>query len=98
MWRLTKGLIFYQATGATITRPYWLALLAEAHGAMGQSERGLTMLAEAMTPTDKTEERWYEPELYRLKGALLLQQSSDYQAEAECCFHHALHIARSQQA
>jgi predicted ATPase len=36
--------------------------------------------------------------LYRLKGALLLQQSSANSTEAETCFHHALDIARSQQA
>jgi len=38
------------------------------------------------------------PELYRLKGALLLQQSSDHATEAEACFHHAIRIAQSQQA
>jgi predicted ATPase len=36
--------------------------------------------------------------LYRLKGALLLQQNSANQAEAETCFYHALEIARNQQA
>jgi len=56
------------------------------------------VLAEALTHVDTTGERWYEPELYRLKGALLLQQSADYQAEAETCFHHAIRIAQSQQA
>ena len=56
------------------------------------------MLTEALTLMDTTGERWYEPELYRLKGELLLQQSSDNQAEAESCFHHALDIARTQQA
>ena len=87
-----------RATGAEIWRPYWLALLAESHGTLGQPEAGLTVLTEALTLADKTGERWYEPELYRLKGALLLQQSSDNQAEAESCFHHALDIARNQQA
>jgi predicted ATPase len=47
---------------------------------------------------DTTGERWYESELYRLKGALLLQQSSDDHMKAEHCFHHALEIARNQQA
>jgi len=56
------------------------------------------VLAEALTVVDKTDARWYEPELYRLKGALLLQQNTDNQAEAETCFHRALDIARSQQA
>ena len=36
--------------------------------------------------------------MYRLKGALLLQQNSANQAEAETCFYHALEIARNQQA
>ena len=56
------------------------------------------MLAEALTLADTTGERWYESELYRLKGELLLQQSSDNQAEAESCFAQAIAIARSQQA
>jgi class 3 adenylate cyclase/predicted ATPase len=96
--QLTQGLRAFRATGAVINQSYFLALLAEAHGTMGQPETGLTMLTEALALVDKTGERWYAPELHRLKGELLLQQSSDNQAEAETCFHHALDIARSQQA
>jgi predicted ATPase len=51
-----------------------------------------------MTLAETTGERWYAPELYRLKGELLLQQASDNHAEAETCFHKALEIARNQQA
>ena len=47
---------------------------------------------------DTTGERVWEPQLYRLKGELLLQQSSDNHLEAETCFHHALEVARTQQA
>lgn len=43
-------------------------------------------------------DRWYEPELHRLKGALLLQQSADNHAEAQTCFYSALDVARIQQA
>src|SRR5262249_52922100 len=75
-----------------------LALLAEAHGIQGEPETGLTVLTEAMALPETTGECWYDPELYRLKGALLLQQSSDNQAEAETCFQHAIRIAQSQQA
>jgi predicted ATPase len=96
--QIHQGLSAFRATGAEINLPYLLALLAEAHGPLGEPEVGLTVLAEALTVVDKTDARWYEPELYRLKGALLLQQSSDNQAEAESCFHHALDLARSQQA
>jgi predicted ATPase len=65
---------------------------------MEQPAAGLTVLAEALMLVDKTGERWYEPEIYRLKGALLLQQSPDKHAEAQACFHHALDVARSRQA
>jgi len=51
-----------------------------------------------MCLVETTGERWYEAELYRLKGELLLQQHADHQAEAETCFHHAIEIARNQQA
>src|SRR5262249_5288161 len=54
--------------------------------------------AEALTRVDTIGDRWYEAELHRLKGELLLQQSSDNQAEAEACFQHAIRIAQSQQA
>ena len=96
--QIHQGLTALRATGAEAMRPYFLALLAEAYGTMGQPEAGLTVLAEALTLVDKTGERWYEPELHRLKGALLLQQSADNHAEAQACFHHALDIARRQQA
>jgi predicted ATPase len=96
--QITQGLMDFRATGAEINRSYFLTLLAEVHGILGEPEAGLTALTEALTLVDTTGERWYEPELYRLKGTLLLQQSSDNQAEAETCFHHALEIARTQQA
>jgi predicted ATPase len=88
----------YRATGVEIGRPYSLALLAEAHGIIGEPEAGLTVLTEALTLVDKTGERWYESEIYRLKGELLLQRSSDNATEAETCLQHALDIARNQQA
>src|SRR5215468_3821055 len=65
---------------------------------IGEPEAGLTVLVEALTHVNTTGERWYESEIYRLKGELLLQQSSDNSTEAETCFHKALDLARDQQA
>jgi predicted ATPase len=96
--QITEGLTAYRGTGAETLRPYFLALLAEAHGVMGQPEEGLTVLAEALTHVDKTGERWYESEIHRLKGALLLQQALDNATAAESCFQQAISIARAQQA
>jgi class 3 adenylate cyclase/predicted ATPase len=96
--QMYQGLIAHPVPGSAILRPYFLSLIAEAYGIMGQLETGLTMLTEALTVVDKTGERWYEPELHRLQGELLLQQNADNHLEAETCFHHALEVARTQQA
>jgi class 3 adenylate cyclase/predicted ATPase len=96
--QITQGLRAHRATGAELLRSYFLALLAEAHGIMGQPAAGLTALAEALTLAETTGERWYEPELYRLKGELLLQQHLDNQADADTCFQQAITIAQNQQA
>jgi predicted ATPase len=96
--QMHQGLIAFRATGAELHGPYFLALLAEVYGIMGQPAAGLTVLAEALTLADKTGEHLYEPELHRLKGVLLLQQSPDNHTEAHACFQHALDVARAQQA
>src|SRR5262249_40487252 len=88
----------FRTTGAELARPYFLALLAEAHGAIGQPEAGLMVRAEDRMLTGTPSVRWYESEMYRLKGELLLQQHSGNQAEVESCFAQAIAIAQNQSA
>ena len=95
---MRQGLAAARATGAELLRPYSLALLAEACGQAGQADEGLRLLAEALAVADHNAERWYEAELYRLKGELLLAQSAHQHTDAEACFHQALAIARRQHA
>jgi predicted ATPase len=101
--QIRQGLAAYRATGAEWVRSFILLLLAEACGKAGQAEEGLVTLAEALTVADKTEERFYEAELYRLKGELMLQAKvqglkSQVGEDAETCFQKAIEIARRQQA
>ena len=93
-----QGLTAYQATGAAVGRPQYLALLAEAHGQVRQAEAGLAGLTEALTVVGQTGERSYEAEIHRLTGQLLLVRSRTYHMEAEACFRRALDVARRQQA
>ena len=58
--------------------------------------RQLSVLAEALAQVEKTDERYYEAELRRLKGELLLMQGVE--TEAEASFHKAIEVARRQQA
>jgi predicted ATPase len=88
-----------RATGAKLGRSHFLALLAEAHGKVGQAEEGLSALSEALTWVDQSGERFYEAELYRLKGELVLQSGVwSRESEAEKCFQKAIEIAQKQQA
>jgi predicted ATPase len=96
--QIQQGLTAWRATGAEQARSYFLALLAEAYGSMGQPEAGLTVLAEALTLVGEAGERCFEPEIYRLKGELLMQRSVDHHAEAQACFQQAIAVARRQQA
>ena len=96
--QIRQGLESQSSTGSILGYPQMHALLAEAYGTIGQVKEGLAALAEAMAMVDNTGERWYEAELHRLKGQLLLQHSADNATEAETCFHQALDIARHQQA
>jgi predicted ATPase len=72
-----------------------------------QAEEGLHVLAEALAAAHTSEERFYNAELHRLKGELLLEAGElipyaachvRYVEEAEACFQQALHIAHHQQA
>jgi predicted ATPase len=72
--------------------------LAEAHGKAGQADEGLGVLAKTLGVMDTTEERFWEAEIHRLKGELLLGQACPDASHAETCFQTALAVARHQQA
>jgi predicted ATPase len=74
--KMRQGMDIVQSTGAELSLSYILAQLAEAYGKIGQEEKGLPLLAEALARAEKTGERWYEAELHRLKGELTLQSQA----------------------
>ena len=86
-----------QATGIMTVLP-WLAILAEAYGKAGQAAEGQTVMLEALAHIDQTGACFYEPEVHRIKGELLLLQSPDNHPEAKTCFRQAISIAQNQQA
>jgi predicted ATPase len=74
-----QGLSALQATGAAIGRPLYLGALAEGCVAVGHTDDGFALLAEALAVVEQTGEHFYEAELCRLKGELLLAQESKRQ-------------------
>jgi predicted ATPase len=98
MAQIRQGIAAWRATGAELQRPYFLALLAEAYGKAGQTDEGLSVLADALTAVHNTGERQHEAELYRLRGELRLKQDVPAEPEAERCLRQAVDVARQQQA
>jgi class 3 adenylate cyclase/predicted ATPase len=74
--QILQGLATLQTMGARIFRPFLLFVLAETYGKTGQVEEGLEVLAEALEIVRETGECWWESEIYRLKGELLLAQAA----------------------
>ncbi len=96
--RIHHGIAAWRAASAEILRPFWRALLAEACRECGDYRGGLRALDEALTLISRAGEHWYEPEVLRLKGELMLALSPADRDGAQECFERALTIARQQAA
>jgi predicted ATPase len=96
--QIRQGTAAFRATGAVLHIPYLCTLLADVAAHLGHPEDGLQALAEAHTLVEQHEERWWEAEIYRLRGVLLLRQPGTPQAEAETWLQRALDVARRQEA
>ena len=65
------------STGLRVMYTHMLGLLAEALGLAGQIEEALQTLEEALTIVNNRDERWFEANLYRIKGDLLQKSGAE---------------------
>ena len=93
---IDQALDTYRAAGAKIARPYLLGLRAGAHEAAAETEQALGVLADAAELARTTGERWYEPEILRRQGELLLRQSVSNRRVASAYFCQAIALANQQ--
>jgi predicted ATPase len=96
--QVDQDLNHYRAEETKFLLPYWLAVAAEALCKCGKPKEALSKLDEALNLTNETTECWFEPELHRRRGELLLRPPDAEQAKAMACFHRAIGVARSQEA
>jgi DNA-binding SARP family transcriptional activator/predicted ATPase len=93
---IRSGMAHFAATGTRSFVPFQLGLLAEQHGRLGNVERGLTLIAEALALVERTNERWPEVELLRRRGELFEKEARD--DDAETAYRRAVDVARYQDA
>jgi DNA-binding winged helix-turn-helix (wHTH) protein/predicted ATPase len=96
---LREGMAVLDRIGAHMDRPYLLALSAEIAAANGQPSEALAQVTEALGLVRESRAYFYEAELYRLRGVLLLQAGGRAaEDEAEANIRQALEIAQKQKA
>jgi len=95
---MERGIKLWQSSGAVVTTPYYLVLLAEGLAAAGRPHDALDRLEEAQSLVDRTGERYYEAEISRVRGEILLEARGLRSAlnDAEACFTRAIDISQRQ--
>ena len=74
------------------------AALAEAEASAGKTDAGLRRLDDALAELERTEQRWYEAEMHRIRAEILLQRDPTNPAAAEQSLQAAIAVAQSQKA
>ena len=92
---MEQGLALFSA-GRRVTRPYMQSVLASAKSDFGGPGEALELLKDALASTEVSAERWWQAELHRLRGRLLVARG-EYD-EGEACFRCALDISSGQRA
>ena len=94
---IEDGIREYQATGATVRLPYFLALKAEALHFAGRTGEALEAIRQAEALAERSEGRWWCAEMHRLHGVFLEAIGAD-EAEIEASFQEAIRIAKEQKS
>ena len=93
---LRRGLAGWRATGAEGWLPYYLGVAADVCWTTGQADEALKLTLDALARVENTASCWFEAELRRFKGELLIANSD--RNEGARCLHRALTVAREQNA
>ena len=95
---MRRGLAIVREQGRTWLLPGLEATLAEAEAGAGETDAGLQRLDDALGELEDTEARWYEAEMHRIRGEILLKRDPANTAEAEQSLQAAIALAQSQKA
>jgi hypothetical protein len=94
---MRQAMTAYHDTGARLFEPLNGTLLAEAEAEAGHTEVGLATLDAQLAAVELSGQRWYEAEMHRVRGDLLLKGHPPDATAAEVAFGRAIEIARSQE-
>jgi class 3 adenylate cyclase/predicted ATPase len=96
--KLSEGMAVVESIRTLISKSLFLGALADGYRKAGDAKRALELLDEAIDWANRTGERFYECELQRLKGEVLLMGNDPNAPAADNCFRTAIELARVQSA
>ena len=96
--RMQHHMLELKAASSEYISDRCFAFIATALGRMKRFDEGVRTIDEAFPFIERSGQRYYEAELHRLKGELLLAQDASNAAEAEQSLRTAIEIARKQHA
>jgi predicted ATPase len=96
--QIREGLSVLAKTGHVLFHHHFVAMFAEVLGKTGRVDEGLSVLEEAIEGSQRAGIAYWESELRRRKGELLLASDGADRAAAEACLRRALQIAQEQGA
>ncbi len=93
---IASGMKAHSSMEAAAYEPFGISLYAKGLVAEGRFDEALDALARALAITERTGERFYLAELWRLKAEVLARRANP--SEAEHWFREAIELARQQEA
>ncbi|AUX23080.1 protein kinase [Sorangium cellulosum] len=100
--RIRGGLTLLMSIGSRVSLTYWRSALIEAELGAGHVDEASALLADTRAFVEKSDERYFEPELCRLEGELALAHgaptAAEARAQAEAAFRRGREIAEQQGA
>ena len=95
---MRRGIAICREQGLIIMLPLPEAALAEAEVGAGEIDAGFKRLDDALAESGRTEQRWYEAEMHRIRAGILLKRDPADTATAEQSLQAAIAVAQSQKA
>jgi predicted ATPase len=71
---MRRGITIYRQQGMAYLVPSLESALAESEARAGETDAGLRRLGDALAELARTEQRWYEAEMHRIRAEILMQR------------------------
>ena len=96
--KILQGISSWRSTGAEVFCSFWYALLGDLYLCAGMRDEAGDAISQGFAFANKNNERYFEAELFRLRGELVMDSGDKGESGADKYFRKSIQIARKQKA